>query len=382
MMGKKFGFVRFFDVGDVDNLTVKLDNIFIDKQKLFVIVPRFQRELGHGEYRNSRSGDGEKSVQTREGVSRANKGFREGRTYADVAVPLKVQEKSQGLKQSFQMEFNMEEDEVWERFNKAYVGEELINNKAQWLQGWFKVVKKWNPEVVDQERVTWIRVFGTCCHISDSGFFELIARPIGYFTRSDDDTRNQKKMDVARFLEDDGKDFDGFEASLQGDGIVGIEEGKLSQFRKSIPSFGKPMEKFTLTDVEVVESACQEVVSCPCLPFQKSVDDMLAGESGVVDDELAGHFVSSVCNVGPFGSKAHLEGFFYLDSRKGVVGLDENAKKNYRQLGLGFYDPKEVKKNVSSCGRGYQNNRRHPFPHTFLVLNLLTRRGHNSLWIW
>ena len=70
------------------------------------------------------------------------------------------------------------------------------------------------------------------------------------------------------------------------------------------------MEKFTLTDVEVVESACQEVMSCPFLPFQKSVDDMLAGESGVVDDELTGHFVSSICNVGPCVSKAHLEGFF------------------------------------------------------------------------
>lgn len=32
--GKKFGFVRFFEVVDADNLAVKLDNIFIGNEKL------------------------------------------------------------------------------------------------------------------------------------------------------------------------------------------------------------------------------------------------------------------------------------------------------------------------------------------------------------
>lgn len=33
----------FFDVSDVDMLAIKLDNIFLGKQKLFVNLPRFQR---------------------------------------------------------------------------------------------------------------------------------------------------------------------------------------------------------------------------------------------------------------------------------------------------------------------------------------------------
>lgn len=41
--GKRFRFVRLFDVVEEERLAVKLDNIFIREQKLFVNIPRFQR---------------------------------------------------------------------------------------------------------------------------------------------------------------------------------------------------------------------------------------------------------------------------------------------------------------------------------------------------
>lgn len=41
--GKRFSFVRFFDVLEEECLAVKLVNILIGDQKLFVNIPRFQR---------------------------------------------------------------------------------------------------------------------------------------------------------------------------------------------------------------------------------------------------------------------------------------------------------------------------------------------------
>ena len=43
--GRRYGFVRFKGVSDVKHLEIKLDNIFIDKQKLFVNLPRFARSV-------------------------------------------------------------------------------------------------------------------------------------------------------------------------------------------------------------------------------------------------------------------------------------------------------------------------------------------------
>lgn len=41
--GRSYGFGRFFDVRDEDLLTIKLDNIFIGRRKIFANLPRFQR---------------------------------------------------------------------------------------------------------------------------------------------------------------------------------------------------------------------------------------------------------------------------------------------------------------------------------------------------
>lgn len=41
--GEKYGFVRFFNVRDVQRLVVKLGHILIDNKKLFANIARFQR---------------------------------------------------------------------------------------------------------------------------------------------------------------------------------------------------------------------------------------------------------------------------------------------------------------------------------------------------
>lgn len=41
----------------------------------------------------------------------------------------------------------------------------LLDSGAFWLSRWFVEVKKWEPCVVDEEHVTWVRLFGLPCHV-------------------------------------------------------------------------------------------------------------------------------------------------------------------------------------------------------------------------
>lgn len=43
--GRRFGFVHFFDVTEPGRMETKLDNIFIENEKIHVNLPRFQREV-------------------------------------------------------------------------------------------------------------------------------------------------------------------------------------------------------------------------------------------------------------------------------------------------------------------------------------------------
>lgn len=45
-IGRRFGFVRFIPVNNVDVLTTRLDNIFIGEQNFCVNVLRFPRSMG------------------------------------------------------------------------------------------------------------------------------------------------------------------------------------------------------------------------------------------------------------------------------------------------------------------------------------------------
>lgn len=67
----------------------------------------------------------------------------------------------------------------------------LLESGASWLFRWFVEVKKWEPGVVDEERVTWVRLFGLPCHVWNEEFFRFIDMQFRAFLRSDDNTSSQ-----------------------------------------------------------------------------------------------------------------------------------------------------------------------------------------------
>ncbi|XP_058751344.1 uncharacterized protein LOC131624420 [Vicia villosa] len=225
--GNKFGFVRFFDVASEESLAVKLDNIFIGDRKLFVNLPRFQKREPHLKFSRNVGNGG---VQVRGGViSERRDNRRDHRSFAMVAG---AGNGSEAGKQTH-MVFNCDEGAVWNRFNKAFVGtviegglsfnmqdifdldgyfnikvtplgsnkcllegrgegdlEDLLDNFESWLKRWFQSVVRWEPSMVDLERVVWVRAFGIPCHAWGEEFFECISKPVGSFIKSDECTRD------------------------------------------------------------------------------------------------------------------------------------------------------------------------------------------------
>lgn len=53
---------------------------------------------------------------------------------------------------------------------------------------------------MDNERLTWLRVYGIPCHAWSPEVFDFISKPVGTYVCSDGDTNKHTKMNVARIL--------------------------------------------------------------------------------------------------------------------------------------------------------------------------------------
>lgn len=154
--GKRFGFARFLGVNDAQYFARRLDNIIIGTQKLFVNLPRFQRDV----WRN-KAEPFQPRVQKHQNFSGRNPGFRVlGTSYAQ-ATKKGSQRKNKerlGPKQKElprQHEFDHQtfnvDDNIIQKMNKAYVG---------------KVTRSGTSYAVQEE-------------LNKHGFFAVKATPLG-----------------------------------------------------------------------------------------------------------------------------------------------------------------------------------------------------------
>lgn len=154
--------------------------------------------------------------------------FSDGRSYA-VTTNMKPQFSS--AIPLHQLVFEKIDEEVYIRFNKAFVGkvekvgltyniqdvfdmegyfgvkvtplgaklclledhgdgdlDDLIASGASWLDKWFVEVKRWEPGVVDNERVIHARLFGLSCHVWSDEILQFITILFGAFICGDDVT--------------------------------------------------------------------------------------------------------------------------------------------------------------------------------------------------
>lgn len=201
-LGKIFSFVRFIEVEDLKSLAIWLDSVMFDGKKIHAKPPRFLRN-------GSKEGDfvskgklkvlqNEKTYVRREGAD-VNRG---GKSFADlVANRPRVSEQEAAknliisskeetilrLKKAFIGEvhspgssFNMQTNFEMEGYFQVKVSpmrpnhclleeikegdiQALIEEGVSWWSLWFKNISPWKEDIVDKERVVWIRILGIPC---------------------------------------------------------------------------------------------------------------------------------------------------------------------------------------------------------------------------
>lgn len=61
-------------------------------------------------------------------------------------------------------------------------------------------MRPWTTDDVDNERLTWLRVYGVLLHVWNPEFFERLVITMGTYVSLDDRTINKLSLDVARIL--------------------------------------------------------------------------------------------------------------------------------------------------------------------------------------
>ncbi|GKV11964.1 hypothetical protein SLEP1_g23173 [Rubroshorea leprosula] len=240
--GKRFGFVRFLEVKNVNMLEKQLDQIRIGDHKLRVNCPRFS--------------EAEKS--TRKPIVQSKIASEKKRSYADVVRNQGGDCKQQNPSDNGQakqiwkakgnvtgwtgIDFNPAKED-WEWLEGTYVGtarsveivpiiqerfymeglfsvklramggklvlldgddkddlKDLMESAADWLKQWFDDIRPWTPNRVASERFVWLKVSGVPLHAWGPNFFNTIATLWGRFISLDESTSLKKRLDVARVL--------------------------------------------------------------------------------------------------------------------------------------------------------------------------------------
>lgn len=76
----------------------------------------------------------------------------------------------------------------------------LKDETQNWLGHWLSEIRPWTPNDVDNERLIWMRCYGIPCHAWSHGFFEFLTCLVGVYIYSDNETRSQERMYVAKSL--------------------------------------------------------------------------------------------------------------------------------------------------------------------------------------
>ncbi|XP_068466662.1 uncharacterized protein [Phaseolus vulgaris] len=243
--GKRFGFVRLFDVKNVGKLERELDQIYIGSTKLFVNIPRYHRvDVSREEGRNKSSvGTGRlehgvlERVET--GVNKSHKGKEvwvekgEKKSYADAVrhqerwawkgpVFSIKQQALPWMEGSVVGRFNTDLDfeQLGEEFVRGGLSmvrvramgdnlalltsrggekmEEIINLNKEWFNSVFVKMQPWSPSFTVSHRVVWVRCIGLPITLWNRESFARIVGDIATLIDIDDATLMWENLEFAR----------------------------------------------------------------------------------------------------------------------------------------------------------------------------------------
>jgi hypothetical protein len=233
--GRRFAFVKFRKVKDVNELTLTLEDVWCGSFKLKINRFRFERNEESTKQEKPVSGrvwvDGEPSVTQ-------GRSFRDalGKNHQETGLQQLALQRAeeevlqievdalvlQELEKSFVCVLALDVDvskikttlymEGLAHFSVTDMGRNMVllfspregelqamtRAKPDWLSYYFKEFKAWSPNCFADRRVIWVKVLGIPLHVWGENLFKVIGGKYGEFLDFDESTASRQKLDVAR----------------------------------------------------------------------------------------------------------------------------------------------------------------------------------------
>ncbi|GAU20806.1 hypothetical protein TSUD_132910 [Trifolium subterraneum] len=221
--GRRFGFVKFKDVTNVEVLSDKLKDVWFGTFKLWINRTRFGRsdskEVSPQPVPFQRPPVSMEEVTPGKSFRKAVLGNSDKGTLLKVPVNEALCKELQG---SFVGTLTCEKDvkriqttlymEGFQSVSVTYMGgnmallrspvegdmERLMKSKKDSLNYYFSKLKPWNPGLRAVNREVWIQVYGIPLHVWGEELFKMVGENFGGFLDFDDDTAAMVRCDVAR----------------------------------------------------------------------------------------------------------------------------------------------------------------------------------------
>jgi hypothetical protein len=224
--GRRFGFVKFRDVKDAVELLRKISNIWLGSFKIRVNLSKFNKnsQPPQGEEDSGKEGKLKQPV-TVERVMQKDFSFKTALVgEAKSAVVWEVEEESvisqklggayvgfltedkdpNILQDNFRMEgrtgfkvsaLGFRKVLLWS--DKAEEVKEVVESMGWWWSLFERMIP-WSPELISNDRVTWLRCYGVPVHAWGNDLFRALAFKFGRFVEVDEPTKSLERCDVAR----------------------------------------------------------------------------------------------------------------------------------------------------------------------------------------
>ncbi|GAU27763.1 hypothetical protein TSUD_215740 [Trifolium subterraneum] len=227
--GRRFAFVKFKEVKEVEELGECLRDVWIGTYKLRVNRSRFTRsEASGGQHPEVQvKGPDEKKVEIKQGktffsVLQGSKGIdskAEEARVLKVPVNKPLRKELEGCKvgvlarerdvKRIQTILFMEGYKsisvtsmggILVLLQSSVVGdlERLLRSKNECLEYFFSDIKPWSPGLFNVQREVWVHVSGFPLHIWGENFFKMVGAKLGVFLDYDEETASMSRLDKAR----------------------------------------------------------------------------------------------------------------------------------------------------------------------------------------
>jgi len=234
--GRRFGFVRFFEVRNVERLERELDNLYIGSMKLHVNVPKYRRHQPESAKEKRREKKAthleEQSDPGKNKVQWVEK--KRVRSYADAVNGETKEEKWKGptfkshsntlpwMVNSVVGQFKegLNVDQLREEFVKGglnrifirYVGdrlvmltpregekmEDIVKSNKEWFDSCFVVIKPWSASCMADHKIAWVRCYGLPLTLWNEECFAKILGDMATLVSVDTTTLLWEHLEFAR----------------------------------------------------------------------------------------------------------------------------------------------------------------------------------------